>query len=254
MVFVAKLSGGQRLKLHVVLGIRRGHDHGLRTRRLKQHPLERRQPRRIHVLDHFHNRCSVISGQALVAVHERSVNQLQSLFLLGRHALQPQTLSRYFQAAVRNIHSDDFRECSSRRATRAAVFLHRTRGPAPAALPPNAALRPRPASAAARAGSVPRFLSLPPPALPASHPDPDCPLPPAAPVPRAPGGAAAADTASRSLLYADALPAIPRPSAKAFRLHLSRPSSASRRRAPGSRRTGGAADRCNTTSPSSVTV
>ena len=71
-------------------------------------PLERRQPRRIEMLDHFDDRRRVEARQPLVAVGQRAVQQLDPL-RSGRSAGGPacSRVGRDLQRPVRHVQADD---------------------------------------------------------------------------------------------------------------------------------------------------
>ena len=77
---------------------------------LEYHSLERGQAGSVEVFDHFNDGGRVEAGQALVAVHERAVHQLDPLALLRGQAIKVQAALRDLQRAVRDIHPDDSRE------------------------------------------------------------------------------------------------------------------------------------------------
>src|SRR5580698_1122023 len=96
MVLMPELAGGERFKAHVVLRIRRGDDDRVRLRVLEDNSLESRQARRIEVLDDLNGSCSLKSGEALILIHERTLEKTYPLLLFRRHRVKVQTLTGDF--------------------------------------------------------------------------------------------------------------------------------------------------------------
>ena len=110
VILVPKPSRRQRRPLHVVLRVRRRHGDCARTSRLEHHALECAQPRRVEVLDHFHDCCGVESAEPRVAIHERAVHQANAFTLLRRQPVELQARFRQIEYAAGDIHADDLSE------------------------------------------------------------------------------------------------------------------------------------------------
>ena len=87
----------------VVLRVGRGDHHRGGTRRLPHDTLARGQLRRVHVLDHLHQRGGVVAGQARVAVRQRAVQHPPPA--AGR-----KRLPRHGQVGQHDLHPDDLLE------------------------------------------------------------------------------------------------------------------------------------------------
>jgi len=107
MIPVTKAPGRQRFKLGVVLHVGRGHDHGRRPGKFEQDSFERRQSRLVEMFDDLHDRRRVEAAQALVAITERAVDELDPLALPLGQAIEVQTLAGDLQGAVRDVEADD---------------------------------------------------------------------------------------------------------------------------------------------------
>src|SRR5262245_47295077 len=99
MVAMTKAARRKPFELHVVLAVRRSHDHKGRPRRLEQHALESREPRWIEMFDDFNYGRRVEAFDAVVAVDQRSVQQVDSCALPGGHSIEVQALARMFERA-----------------------------------------------------------------------------------------------------------------------------------------------------------
>src|SRR5581483_5430941 len=106
MVAMPELPRRKCWPAHVVVGVRRSHDDRSGTRKLERDTLERRKTRRIEVLDHFDDRGRIEPSEPLVAVHERTVNELDARTLRGRHALQLEPIRGQLECPVRHVHPD----------------------------------------------------------------------------------------------------------------------------------------------------
>ncbi len=107
---MAETARGQVLKLHVVLGVWRRHDHRARTRELEHGSLERREPRRFQVLDHLDDRSGLVAGEPPVSIHEGTLEELDALPLLLGHLLEPEPIAGDLQGSMRHVDADDLVE------------------------------------------------------------------------------------------------------------------------------------------------
>ena len=62
------------------------------------------------MLDHLDDRRGVEAREPRVAIHQRAVNQLDALALLGRHAIEMQPVHRHLEHAIRHVHAENARE------------------------------------------------------------------------------------------------------------------------------------------------
>jgi len=79
VIFVTQLASGKRLKANIVLDVWRSHDHRLRPPVVEHNPLERREPRRVEVLDHLHTGRRLEALQLPVTVRQRTVDMFDRL-------------------------------------------------------------------------------------------------------------------------------------------------------------------------------
>src|SRR5438067_1809377 len=104
VVPVAETAGGQALPADVVLRVRSGYDHRLRSREFEKRSLEGGEPGRVEVLDDLHYRGRVEAFQPPVTVSERPVEQPDPFALLRREPVQVKPVLRHLEAAVRDVH------------------------------------------------------------------------------------------------------------------------------------------------------
>ena len=79
VVRVPELARRQARPEGVVVAVRRRHHDGARPGELEDDPLQRRQPRRVEVLDDLDEGRRVEAGEAGVPVRQRPVQQLDTL-------------------------------------------------------------------------------------------------------------------------------------------------------------------------------
>ena len=77
---------------------------------LEHDPFERRQPAWLEVLDHLHQHGRVVASQPVVAIGQRTLEQLQSSSLALVHPVEAQPPCRGLQGAGRHVHADDVAE------------------------------------------------------------------------------------------------------------------------------------------------
>ena len=92
---------------HVVLAVRRRHDHRARSGGAEDHALERREPRRVDVLDDLHQHGRVVAGVPLVLVGQRALEQLDALGLALAHPLHLQSSGGVLQRPRRDVAARD---------------------------------------------------------------------------------------------------------------------------------------------------
>ena len=78
VILVAQTVRRHALEERVVLHVRRGDDDRPRARIAEQRILERGEPRRVDVLDHFHDRDGVEVAEPAVAIGERALPQVDT--------------------------------------------------------------------------------------------------------------------------------------------------------------------------------
>jgi hypothetical protein len=71
---------------------------------------EGRQPRQVEVLDHLHQHDGVVTGQPVVAVGRRRLQQLEAGPLGVRHALQVEPPGRQLEGPVGDVDAEDLAE------------------------------------------------------------------------------------------------------------------------------------------------
>src|SRR5262245_15642754 len=112
VIAMAKAPRGQPVEANVVLAVRSRHDDRGGARLLEDDPLERGEPRRIEVLDHLDRGGRVEAGQALVAVGQGGLEELDALALSRRELLEPQARMRDLERPVRDVDAEDLLELS----------------------------------------------------------------------------------------------------------------------------------------------
>src|SRR5215467_14473954 len=85
MVLMPKRACRHGLKLHVVLPVRRGHDHRGWPGKFEKDSLECTKTRRIEVFDNFHDSSGVIAAEAGITIHQRTLQELDTLALARRN-------------------------------------------------------------------------------------------------------------------------------------------------------------------------
>ncbi|RPK56768.1 hypothetical protein EES43_23390 [Streptomyces sp. ADI96-02] len=107
---MAHPTGRKRLPAHVVLDVRRGHDHGPRTRRAEHGVLQSGQPGQVQVLDDLAEHGGVASLEPLVRVRERTLLERHPARLALPQPLQLQPPRREGEGAHRHVDADDLGE------------------------------------------------------------------------------------------------------------------------------------------------
>lgn len=107
MVGMPELTGGERLPHHVVFGVRCGDDNGRWARGREHVLLGGGQPWRIKVLDHLDERGRVETDQPLVAIRQRTVQQLDPPPLGVMHRIELQSSRGLLECPHRDVDPDD---------------------------------------------------------------------------------------------------------------------------------------------------
>ncbi len=102
-----ELARRERLKDRVVFGVRSGQHDMLRSREFEDDALERGESRRIEVLDDLDDGGCFKAVEPLVAIGQRSLNQLDPTALPFWQLIEPQALLRDFERSPGDIHAED---------------------------------------------------------------------------------------------------------------------------------------------------
>src|SRR3989442_11488656 len=105
-----ELAGGQSLPDDVVFAVRRRDRNKLGTGEFEEAALERRQARRIEMLDYLDAGGGVEAAEPRISIRQRAVKELDALALQRRQAFEVQPIGGHFERAERNIHAGDARE------------------------------------------------------------------------------------------------------------------------------------------------
>src|SRR5229473_2783197 len=100
MITVAHFPHRERREQHVVFAIWSSDDHVSRPGKLEQYTFEGSQSRTIQMFDHFHQRSGIEPAQPFVPIKQRPLNQLNSLTLALRHAIQTEPRRGYFERTM----------------------------------------------------------------------------------------------------------------------------------------------------------
>src|SRR5688572_15250221 len=114
MISVSEAASGQRLELHVVLGVRCRDDHQAWLRVSEDDLLERCETVHGQVLNHLDRARCVVARETRVSIGQRALEELDALPLSLRHALEIEPLAGTFERSQRDVHPDDLADAPLR--------------------------------------------------------------------------------------------------------------------------------------------
>ena len=129
-----ELSCRERLKDRVVFCVRRSQHDVLRSRKFEDDALKGRESRRIEMLDDLDDGGCFKPVEALVAIGQRPLNQLNPTALPFRQLVKSQAFLRDFKRSPGDIHSEDGFELLLRKETAAAACPRHNQDRVPASL------------------------------------------------------------------------------------------------------------------------
>src|SRR6185312_6750356 len=107
---MAELSSRQSGKERVVFRVRRGDDNMCGLGELEEHALKRSKPRRVQRFEYFDDRSRIESAQPPVAVHERTLDHIDTSALLLWKLLKFKPVASDLDRAPRNVHAENLLE------------------------------------------------------------------------------------------------------------------------------------------------